>query len=132
MTPEHRSRSPRWVTIGLATREYAALRLEIIAGPERGSYHVSAEDVPALLDGEDPVPLYRLRTRKGREVPVEAGFCYHAESGRMVICRFPSGFRAMLPVAAVRAHYADPDANRPTRIAAPADELEPAPAEAAA
>ena len=88
--------------------------------------------VPALLDGEDPVPLYRLRTRKGREVPVEAGVCYHAESGRMVICRFPSGFRAMLPVAAVRAHYADPDANRPTRIATPADELEPAPAEAAA
>lgn len=72
------------------------------------------------------MPLYRLRTRKGREVPVEAGFCYHAESGRMVICRFPSGFRAMLPVAAVRAHYADPDANKPTRIAAPADELEPA------
>lgn len=132
MTSKHRSRSPRWVTIGLATREYAALRLEIIAGPERGSYHVSAEDVPALLEGEDPVPLYRLRKRKGREVPVEAGFCYHAESGRMVICRFPSGFCAMLPVAAVRAHYAHPTANKPTRIAAPADQLEPAPAEAAA
>jgi len=132
MTPEHRSRSPRWVTIGLATREHAALRLEIIAGPERGSYHVSAEDVPALLDGYDPVPLYRLRTRKGQEVPFEAGFCYHADSGRMVICRFASGFRAMLPVAAVRAHYADPEANKPTRIAAPADLLEPAPAEASA
>lgn len=132
MTPEQRSRSPRWVTIGLATREYAALRLEIITGPERGRYHVSAEDVPALLDGADPVPLYRLRTRKGRQVPVEAGFCYHAESGRMVICRFPSGFRAMLPVAAVRAHHADPGANRPTRIAAPADLLEPAPADVAA
>lgn len=123
MTPEHRSRSPRWVTIGLATRERAALRLEIIAGPERGAYHVSAEDVPALLDDHEIVPLYRLRSRKGQEVPVEAGFCYHAGSGRMVICRFASGFRAMLPVAAVRAHYADPEANKPTRIAAPADEF---------
>jgi hypothetical protein len=132
MTPEHPSRSPRWVTIGLATREHAALRLEIIAGPERGSYHVSAEDVPALLDGHDPVPLYRLRKRKGQEIPLEAGFCYHADSGRMVICRFASDFRAMLPVAAVRAHYADPEANKPTRITAPADQLEPAPAEASA
>lgn len=123
MTPEPRARSPRWVTIGLATREHAALRLEIITGPERGSYHVSAEDVPALLEGHDPVPLYRLRSRKGQEVPVETGFCYHADSGRMVICRFPSGFRAMLPVAAVRAHYTDPEANKPTRIAAPADEF---------
>lgn len=122
MTPEHCSRSPRWVTIGLATRERAALRLEIIAGPERGSYHVSAEDVGPLLDDHEIVPLYRLRTRKGQEVPVEAGFCYHAGSGRMVICRFASGFRAMLPVAAVRAHYADPETNKPTRITAPADE----------
>ena len=124
MTPEHRSRSLRWVTIGLATREHAALRLEIIAGPERGTYHVSAEDVPALLSGHDPVPFYRLRTRKGQEIPVEAGFCYHADSGRMVICRFTSEFRAMLPVAALRSHYADPDANKPTRIATPADSLE--------
>jgi len=125
MTPEHRSRSPRWVTIGLATREHAALRLDIIAGPERGSYHVSAEDVPALLEGHDPVPLYRLRTCKVQKVPFEAGFCYHADSGRMVICRFVSGFRAMLPVAAVRAHCADPEANKPTQIATPADALEP-------
>ncbi|MEN6342448.1 MAG: hypothetical protein ABFC89_07790 [Methanospirillum sp.] len=132
MTLEHRSRSPRWVTIGLATRERAALRLEIIAGPERGSYHISAEDVPALLDDNEIVPLYRLRKRKGEEVPIEAGFCYHADSGRMVICRFDSGFRAMLPVAAVRAHYADPEANKPTRIAAPADAREPTPAEASA
>ncbi|HIH03369.1 MAG TPA: hypothetical protein HA263_05815 [Methanoregulaceae archaeon] len=132
MTPEQRSRSPRWVTIGLATRERAALRLEIIAGPERGSYHVSAEDVPALLEGHDPVPLYRLRSRKGQEVPFESGFCYHADSGRMVICRFASGFRAMLPVAAVRAHYADPEANKPTRIAAPADQFEQTTLEASA
>lgn len=132
MTSEHRSRSPRWVTIGLATREHAALRLEIIAGPERGTYHVSAEDVGALLDDDEIVPLYRLRTRKGEEIPLEAGFCYHADSGRMVICRFDSGFRAMLPVAAVRAHYADPEANKPTRIAAPADALKPATAEAGA
>lgn len=132
MTFEHRSRSPRWVTIGLATREYAALRLEIITGPERGRYHVLAGDVPALLDGEDPVPLYRLRTRRGRQVPVEAAFCYHAGSGRVVVCRFPSGFRAMLPVAALRAHHADPGANKPTRIAAPAGLLAPAPADVAA
>ncbi len=124
MTPEHRSRSPRWVTIGLATREHAALRLEIISGPERGAYHVSAEDVSALLDDREIVPLYRLRRSRGQEIPVEAGFCYHAGSGRMIICRFASGFRAMLPVAAVRAHYADPEANRPTRIAAPVDEFE--------
>ena len=50
----------------------------------------------------------------------------------MVICRFASGFRAMLPVAAVRAHYADPEANKPTRIATPADTLEPSPVEASA
>jgi hypothetical protein len=124
MTPEYRSRSRRWVTIGLATREHAALRLEIIAGPEEGAYHVSAEDVAPLLDDREIVPLYRLRRSRGQEVPVEAGFCYHAGSGRMIICRFPSGFRAMLPVAAVRAHYADPEANKPTRIAAPADEFD--------
>lgn len=124
MTPVRRSRSPRWVTIGLATRERGALRLEIIAGPERGSYHVSDEDVAPLLEDQEIVPFYRLRTRKGQEVPVEAGYCYHAGSGRMVICRFPGGFRAMMPVAAVRAHFADPETNRPTRIAAPADEFE--------
>ncbi len=126
MTPGHRSPSPRWVTIGLATRERAALRLDIIAGPERGTYHVSADDVRPLLDDHEIVPVYRLRTRKGREVPVEAGFCYHAGSGRMIICRFASGFRAMLPVTAVRAHYDDADSNRPTRIAAPADAFDQA------
>ena len=50
----------------------------------------------------------------------------------MVICRFASAFRAMLPVTAVRDHYANPGANKPPRIAAPADLLEPAPAEASA
>jgi hypothetical protein len=86
---------------------------------------------PDVVEGYR-IPLYRLRKRKGEEIPFEAGFCYHADSGRMVICRFDSGFRAMLPVAAVRAHYADPEANKPTRIAAAADELEPTPAEASA
>jgi hypothetical protein len=31
----------------------------------------------------------------------------------------------MLSVVAVPSHYADPEANKPTRIATPADALEP-------
>jgi len=122
MPPKTRSRTPRWVTIGLATREYAAVRLEIIAGASRGTYHISAEDIGPLLEDREIVPLYQFRTRQGEVVPLEAGFCYHADSGRMLIVRFDSGFRAMIPVAALRSHYDRPDANRPTRIAAPVDE----------
>ncbi len=122
MHTTRRSRTPRWVTIGLATREYSAIRLEVIAGLARGTYHISAEDVGPLLDDQEIVPLYQFRTRQGEEVPLEAGFCYHADSGRMVIVQFDSGCRVMLPVAALRSHYDHPEANRPTRIAAPADE----------
>jgi hypothetical protein len=124
MKQARRPRTPRWTTIGLVTREYSALRLEIIAGPVRGTYHVSAEDVGPLLDDREIVPLYQIRTRQGEDVPLEAGFCYHADTGRMVIARFDGGFRAMIPAGALRKHYDSPEANRPTRIAAPTDAFE--------
>ena len=118
MSPGRRIGTPRWVTIGLATREYSALRLEIIAGEARGTYHISAEDLGPLLDDHEIVPLYQLRIRQGEEIPLDVGFCYHARSGRMLIVRFEGGLQVMIPVAALRSHYNRPEANRPTRIAA--------------
>lgn len=122
---------PAVVTKGAEPREHAAFRLEIVAGLERGSCHDSTRDVRPSRRPR-PRPALPAPNPKGQGSPVRSPVSPPRDSGRIAVSRFASGLYAAFAVAAVRAHYADPEANKPTRIAAPADMLEPAPAEAQA
>ncbi len=127
--PKH-DRRPRWVTIGIAVREHAAVRFDVITGPAAGTYYLSAEDVTEVLEG-GIAPVYQLKTRAGERVPVEAGFMYPATSGRMLIVQTDHPFRFMIPALAFVEHYHNPAANRATKITAPAEDLERVPAPSA-
>ena len=107
-----------WRAVGLAVREHDAIRLELLDG---GAYFIAAPDVPEALDLET-VPLYRLRTRGGERVPVEAGFVRTSSSGRMLIVQIddPAPAIVMIPRVALLDHYTD-GSGRPTRIVVPPD-----------
>lgn len=119
-------RAPAWRTVGIAVREHAAARFDVIAGPAAGTYYLAAGDVAAALEGEI-APVYEMKTRAGERVPVEAGFVRTSESGRMLIIQTDAPARFMVPVIPFMAHYANPAANRATKITIPADELAPVP-----
>ncbi len=123
-------RRPAWVTIGIAVREHAAVRFDVITGPASGTYYLAAADVAEVLEGEI-APVYQLKTRAGERAPVEAGFIRTSGSGRMFIVQTDTPARLMIPVLALAAHYANPAANRATKITAPAEDLERVPALAA-
>ncbi|MEN6342083.1 MAG: hypothetical protein ABFC89_05930 [Methanospirillum sp.] len=115
-----------WQPVGVAVRERDAVRLEVLEGPARGSYYVGAEDVADALDGEI-VPVYRLRTRGGEAVPIEAGHVRTSSTGRMLVVQLDEAHAIVqVPAIALRAHY-EAGAGRPTRIVIP-----PAPVSGAA
>ena len=126
------SHTPAWATIGLAVREHSALRFDIETGPAAGTWYVSAEDVPGLLEGEGAL-LYELRHRAGEQVPVEAGYITTSSTGRMVRAELDRGpARFFAPSIAIARHY---QSGKATRITVPSEDLEealhPAIAEAA-
>lgn len=122
-TTPPKTRTPRWATIGTATRQYSALRLEVLVGPARGVYLVAAADVSRMTD--ETVQVYKLRTVQGDQIPEVVGFTYTSHSGHMAIVQLDApAARFMIPVLALLSHLARPTANKPTRITAPAEEVE--------
>jgi hypothetical protein len=123
-TPAPKTGTPRWVTVGTATLQHSALRLEVLVGPGRGTYYIPADDVPRLT--EESVQVYKLRTVRGEIVPTVAGFTYSSQTGAMVIVQLDEPMaRVMLPAVALLSHLAHPAENKPTRIAAPREEVYP-------
>ena len=124
-TTATKNRRPAWVTVGIAVREYAAVRFDVITGPASGTYYLSSEDVTEALEG-GIAPVYQFRTQAGERVPVETGFLTSSQSGRMLIVQLDQAARFMVPAFALAAHYANPSANKATKITVPADEMAPA------
>lgn len=125
-TTATKDRRPAWVTVGIAVREHQAVRFDVITGPASGTYYLSSEDVTEVLEG-GIAPVYRFRTQAGERVPVQTGFLTSSQSGRMLIVQLDQAARFMVPALALAAHYANPAANKATKITAPADEMTPAP-----
>ena len=130
-TTAPKNRRPAWVTVGIAVREHQAVRFDVITGPASGTYYLSSEDVTEVLEG-GIAPVYRFRTQGGERVPVETGFVTSSQSGRMLIVQLDQAARFMVPALALAAHYANPSANKATKITIPADEMTAAPAAHAA
>lgn len=128
--PKH-DRRPAWVTIGIAVREYAAVRFDVITGPAAGTFYLSSEDVTEALEG-GIAPVYQFRTQAGERVPVETGFVTSSRHGRMLIVQLDRAARFMVPAGALAAHYSNPSANKATKITIPADEMTADPAAHAA
>lgn len=112
----------RWVKIGTATRQYSALRLEILIGPARGAYYISAADLGRLPAGT--VPVYKVRTVKGEQLPSVAGFAEPTRNGAMVTIRI-AGLHtsAMMPTQQLAQHLENLAANLPTTITAPREDV---------
>ena len=130
-TTAPKNRRPAWVTVGIAVREHQAVRFDVITGPASGTYYLSSEDVTEVLEG-GIAPVYRFRTQAGERVPVETGFVTSSRHGRMLIVQLDRAARFMVPALALAAHYANPSANKATKITIPADEMTAAPAAHAA
>lgn len=125
-TTAQKTRTSRWCKVGIATKQYQALRLEVLVGPARGVYFIAADDVGRMAL-EESVQVYELRTVQGEKVPTVAGFTYPSQNGYMVIVQIdaPVHARFMMPTLALLAHLAHPTANKPTTITAPREEVEP-------
>lgn len=124
-TTAKKTRAPRWCKVGIATKQYSALRLEVLVGPARGVYFIAADDVGRMAL-EESVQVYELRTVQGEKVPTVAGFTYPSSTGAMVIVQVEAPLaRFMIPTIALLAHLAHPTANKPTTITAPMEEVEP-------
>ncbi len=114
--------STQWRAVGLAVREHDAIRLEVLDSDSRGVYHIHADDVADALD-LGIVPFYRLRTRGGEAVPIEAGHVRTSTNGRMLVCQIDSPAAiVMVPRVALLEHYVA-DNGRPTQIEFPPDPL---------
>ena len=113
----------KWVKIGVASRQYSALRLEILIGPARGSYYISAADLAYLTT--DTIKVYRVKTVHGEPVPVVAGFAAPSKNRTMVTVQIIGQHaRAMMPAQQLAQHVAS-TANQPTTITAPSEEVYP-------
>ena len=125
-TTQHTKTPSRWVAIGTATRQYSALRLEVLVGPAQGTYYVAADDISRMT--EESVQVYKLRTVQGEQYPTVAGFTYPTTKGTMVTFQIDTPTaRFMVPTLALLSHLARPAENKPTRITAPREEVEDAP-----
>lgn len=122
-TTAKKTGTPAWVKVGIATRQYQALRLEVLIGPARGVYYISAADVTRAAD--ESVQVYRLRTVQGEQLPEPCGFTYTSQNGHMVIVQIeaPNLARVMLPALQLLSHLKPSAANKPTTITAPREEV---------
>lgn len=129
-TTATKTRTPRWCKVGIATKQYSALRLEVLVGPARGVYFIAADDVARVT--EETVAVFKFRTVQGEHLPEPCGFTYISQSGHMVIVQIdaPTSARVMLPTIALLSHLVHPTANKPTTITAPMEEVEPSPSPA--
>lgn len=115
--------SAKWCKVGIATREYQALRLSALVGPAAGRvYYIAADDLARCV--EESVQVYELRTIQGEQYPTVAGFTYVSTNGTMVIVQLDGPHaRVMMPALQLLKHLKPSAANKPTTITAPREEV---------